>query len=121
MMRSAMSYAVIRETIRSLDKVALAGVVLTNREHVIALEARDNGLMGMLLPIPTRYATLANISTTFKTSRSPTTCWTLPNTSSNRSPAISIPTNLRIITRRRCRNCSPRSKRACRSRRRAGQ
>ena len=42
----------IRETIRSLDKVALARVVLTNREHVIALEARDNGLMGMLLRYP---------------------------------------------------------------------
>jgi DNA end-binding protein Ku len=33
------AFAVIRETIRSLDKVALARVVLTNREHVIALEA----------------------------------------------------------------------------------
>jgi hypothetical protein len=43
---------VIRETIRSLDKVALARVVLTNREHVIALEARDKGLMGMLLRYP---------------------------------------------------------------------
>jgi DNA end-binding protein Ku len=46
------AYAVIRETIRSLGKVALARVVLTNREHVIALEARDNGLMGMLLRYP---------------------------------------------------------------------
>jgi DNA end-binding protein Ku len=42
----------IRETIRSLDKVALARVVLTNREHVIALEALDKGLMGMLLRYP---------------------------------------------------------------------
>src|SRR3954470_7639813 len=46
------AYAVIRETIRSLDMVALARVVLTNREHVIALEARDKGLMGMLLRYP---------------------------------------------------------------------
>jgi DNA end-binding protein Ku len=46
------AYAVIRETIRSLDKVALARVVLTSREHVIALEARDKGLMGMLLRYP---------------------------------------------------------------------
>ena len=43
------AFAVIRETIRSLDKVALARIVLTNREHVMALEARDKGLMGMLL------------------------------------------------------------------------
>jgi DNA end-binding protein Ku len=46
------AFAVIRETIRSLDKVALARVVLTNREHVIALEARDKGLMGILLRYP---------------------------------------------------------------------
>ena len=46
------AYAVIRETIRSLDQVAIARVVLTNREHVIALEARDKGLMGMLLRYP---------------------------------------------------------------------
>jgi DNA end-binding protein Ku len=46
------AYAVIRETIRSLDKVALGRVVLTNREHIISLEARDKGLMGMLLRYP---------------------------------------------------------------------
>jgi len=55
------AYAVIRETIRSLDKVALARVVLTNREHVIALEARDNGLMGMLLRYPYEVRNSANI------------------------------------------------------------
>jgi DNA end-binding protein Ku len=31
------AYAVIRETIRSLDQVAIGRVVFTNREHVIAL------------------------------------------------------------------------------------
>src|SRR4029078_1875070 len=46
------AYAVTRETIRSLDKVALARVVPTNREHVIALEARDKGMVGMLLRYP---------------------------------------------------------------------
>jgi DNA end-binding protein Ku len=46
------AYAVIRETIRAMDKVAIARVVLTSREHVIALQARDKGLMGMLV----RYA-----------------------------------------------------------------
>ena len=46
------AYAVIRETIRSMDQVALGRVVLTSREHVIALEARDKGLMGMLLRYP---------------------------------------------------------------------
>src|ERR1700694_5800931 len=46
------AYAVIRDTIKSMDKVALASVVLTNREHVIALEPRGKGLMGLLLRYP---------------------------------------------------------------------
>ena len=46
------AFAVIRETIRALDQVAIGRVVLTNREHIIALEARDKGLMGMLLRYP---------------------------------------------------------------------
>jgi DNA end-binding protein Ku len=43
---------VIRETIKATGKVALARVVLTNREHIIALEARDKGLVGLLLRYP---------------------------------------------------------------------
>jgi DNA end-binding protein Ku len=46
------AYAVIRNTIEATGKVALARVVLTNREHVIAIQARDKGLMGMLLRYP---------------------------------------------------------------------
>jgi DNA end-binding protein Ku len=46
------AFAVIRETIRAMDKIAIGRVVLTNREHVIALEARDKGLVGMLLRYP---------------------------------------------------------------------
>src|SRR5215813_13256834 len=45
-------FAVIRETIRNMDKVAIGRVVLTNREHIIALEPLDNGLMGTLLRYP---------------------------------------------------------------------
>src|SRR5246127_5537225 len=46
------AYAVIRETIRTMDKVAIGRVVLTNREHVIALVPLEKGLMGMLLRYP---------------------------------------------------------------------
>ncbi|MGV7216515.1 non-homologous end joining protein Ku [Bradyrhizobium sp. UFLA05-112] len=46
------AYAVIRETIRSMNKVAIGRVVLTNREHIIALEPLDSGLMGTLLRYP---------------------------------------------------------------------
>jgi DNA end-binding protein Ku len=43
---------VIRETIREMNKVAIGRVVLTNREHIIALEPMDKGLMGTLLRYP---------------------------------------------------------------------
>jgi DNA end-binding protein Ku len=46
------AYAVIRDTIKATNRVALARVVLTNREHIVALEARDKGLVGLLLRYP---------------------------------------------------------------------
>ena len=46
------AFAVIRETIRSMNKVAIGRVVLTNREHIIALEPLGQGLMGTLLRYP---------------------------------------------------------------------
>ncbi len=46
------AFAVIRETIRSMNKVAIGRIVLTNREHIIALEPLDKGLMGTLLRYP---------------------------------------------------------------------
>jgi len=46
------AYVVIRETIRSMDMVAIGRLVLTNREHIIALEPMKKGLMGTLLRYP---------------------------------------------------------------------
>src|ERR1700741_5418126 len=46
------AFAVIRDTIREMDKVAIGRVVLTNREHIIALEPMDKGLVGTLLRYP---------------------------------------------------------------------
>src|SRR5712671_1015682 len=46
------AFAVVRETIRELNKVAIGRVVLTNREHIIALDPLDKGLMGTLLRYP---------------------------------------------------------------------
>ena len=46
------AFAVIRETIREMNKVAIGRVVLTNREHIVALEPLDEGLMGTLLRYP---------------------------------------------------------------------
>jgi len=46
------AFAVIRETIRSMNMVAIGRVVLTSREHIIGLEPLKNGLMGTLLRYP---------------------------------------------------------------------
>ena len=44
--------AVIRDTIGKMNMVAVGRVVLTRREHVIALEPRGLGLLGMTLRYP---------------------------------------------------------------------
>jgi len=48
----AQAFAVIREAIKKEGMVALGRVVFTNREHVIALEPRGKGLMGMTVRYP---------------------------------------------------------------------
>ena len=46
------TFAVIRETIRKMNMVAIGNVVLTSREYIIGLEALDKGLVGTLLRYP---------------------------------------------------------------------
>jgi DNA end-binding protein Ku len=46
------AFAVIREAIRKEGMVALGKVVFTSREHVIALEPRDKGMVGVTLRYP---------------------------------------------------------------------
>jgi|SRR5271166_1879452 len=46
------AFAVIREAIRKEGMAAIGRVVFTSREHVIALEARDRGLVGITLRYP---------------------------------------------------------------------
>lgn len=46
------AYVIIREAIRKEGMVALGRVVLTTREHVIAIEPRGNGLVGVTLRYP---------------------------------------------------------------------
>jgi DNA end-binding protein Ku len=46
------AFAVIREALRKEGMVALGKVVFTSREHIIALEARGKGLMGVTLRFP---------------------------------------------------------------------
>ena len=46
------AFAVIREAIRKEGMVALGKVVFTSREHIIALEPRNNGMVGVTLRYP---------------------------------------------------------------------
>src|ERR1700676_2891211 len=46
------AFAVIRDAMQDQDRVALARIVLTNREHVIAIEPLGTGLLGTTLRYP---------------------------------------------------------------------
>jgi Ku protein len=46
------AFAVIRDAMADQDRVALARIVLTNREHVIAIEPLGKGLLGTTLRYP---------------------------------------------------------------------
>ena len=46
------AFAVIREAIKKEGMVAIAKIVFTSREHVIALEARGKGMLGVTLRYP---------------------------------------------------------------------
>jgi DNA end-binding protein Ku len=46
------AFAVIRDAMKNEDRVALARIVLTNREHIIAIEPLGKGLLGITLRYP---------------------------------------------------------------------
>ena len=105
------AYAVIRETIRTLDKVALARVVLTSREHVIALEARDKGLMGMLLRYPYEVRDSSEYFDEIQDVKITKEMPDLAHHIVEQKSGTSILRVLRITTKLHCRNSSTRSKR----------
>jgi DNA end-binding protein Ku len=63
------AFAVIREAIRQEGMVGIGKVVFTSREHVIALEARGKGMLGVTLRYPTKCGRRMSISTIFPTRR----------------------------------------------------
>src|SRR6266550_1336015 len=46
------AFAVIRDAMKDQDRIALARIVLTNREHVMAIEPLGKGLLGTTLRYP---------------------------------------------------------------------
>ncbi len=62
------AFAVIRDAMQDQDRVALARIVLTNREHVIAIEPCGKGLLGTTLHFPYE---MRDADTFFEDIRSP--------------------------------------------------
>ena len=60
------AFAVIREAIRKEGMVAMAKVMFTSREHIMALEARGKGMLGMTLRYPYEIRDEGNTSMTFQ-------------------------------------------------------
>ena len=94
------AFAVIREAIRK-ETVAVGKVVFTSREHIIALEARDKGMLGVTLRYPYEVRKQPIISRTSRTRKSRKTCSTSRCTSSKPNAATSSRRILRISTNRR--------------------
>jgi non-homologous end joining protein Ku len=46
------AFAVIRDTIAKMNMVAIGRVALTRREHIIALEPKGRGIVGLTLRYP---------------------------------------------------------------------
>ena len=68
------AFAVIREAIRQEGMVAIGKVVFTSREHIIALEARGNGMMGVTLRYPYEVRKEEEYFEIFPMRRHPRTC-----------------------------------------------
>lgn len=85
----AEAFVTIREAIEATDKVAIGRVVLTTREHMIALEPRGKGLMGTLLRYPYEVRDAADFFDEIPTSKSKRSCSIWRSTSCKPSQGIS--------------------------------
>jgi DNA end-binding protein Ku len=97
------AFAVIREAIRIEGIVALGKIVFTTREHIIALEARGKGLLGITLRYPYEMRKekdyFADIADEMRSCLRKCSTWR--NTLSALNAARFSRRNLKIITRMR--------------------
>jgi DNA end-binding protein Ku len=100
------AFAVIRDTIAKMNMVAIGRVVLTRREHIIALESKGRGLVGLTLRYPYEVRDEKAYFEDIPISRP---------TSSRQNLATSILLDSRIDTRTPSSICSKRKRRAKRS------
>ena len=95
------AFAVIREAIKKEGMFALGHVVFTTREHVIAIEPRGKGILGITLRYPYEIRKEAEYFDEISDEKSPRTCSIWRSISSRPRPDISSPRNSPITTRMR--------------------
>ena len=93
------AFVVIRDIIDKMDMVAIGRVVLTSREHVIAMEPRGKGIMGTLLRYPYEVRDENEYFDDISNVKISKDMMDLADTLLKRSRATSSPRNLRITTR----------------------
>ena len=89
------AFAVIRDAMKDEDRVALARIVLTNREHIIAIEPLGKGLLGTTLRYPYELRDEDEYFDDIKTRRSPRTWSNWRATSCRPRRRISIPSKFK--------------------------
>jgi DNA end-binding protein Ku len=97
----AQAFAVIRDAIEEEGMMALGRVVFTSREHVIGLEPRGKGIMGITLRYPYEVRDEKDYFGDIPNERVTKTCLTSQSTSSKRRPATFIPISLKTSMRMR--------------------
>ena len=98
------AFAVIREAIKQEGMVALGKVVFTSREHVISLEPRGKGLLGITLRYPYEVRKEEEYFDDIPDEKIPKDMLELAYTSSRRRQVTSSLRNLKTNTRTRSRN-----------------
>jgi DNA end-binding protein Ku len=99
------AFAVIREAIRKEGMVALGRVVFTSREHVIALEPRGKGLLGITLRYPYEVRKEDEYFEDIVDEKIPKDMLDLASHIVETKSGHFEPDKLRIITRTRSRSC----------------
>ena len=95
------AFAVIRDAMKDQDRVALGRIVLTNREHVIAIEPLARACSAPPCATPTSCAMRPTTLTTLRARNYPGTWLSWPATSLIKKPRISTRPNSRTSMRTR--------------------
>ena len=90
------AFSVARDAIKKEHMVALGRVVFTTREHVIAIEPRGKGTLGLTLGYPYEVRDQKSYFGDITAERSPTTCLIWLSGSSDQRPGISSRRNSKI-------------------------